>query len=92
MLAKMWLICGRMVLLGDLDKAARMVLLSIVLGLPTSYWLLSQWWQRFAFHIELSIWYFVIAGLIAMLIAWLTAASQAIRAANVNPVECLRSE
>jgi putative ABC transport system permease protein len=70
----------------------RMVLLSIALGLPTSYWLLNQWLQRFAFHIELTVWYFVIAGLVALLIAWLTVASQAIRAANVNPVKCLRSE
>jgi len=70
----------------------RMVLFSIVLGLPTSYWLLNQWLQRFAFHIELTAWYFVLAGLIAILIAWLTVASQAIRAANVNPVQCLRSE
>jgi|APTNR8051073442_1049403.scaffolds.fasta_scaffold00018_12 predicted permease len=70
----------------------RMVLLSIALGLPVSYWLLNEWLQRFAFHIELTPWYFVTAGVIAMLIAWLTVASQAIRAANVNPVQCLRSE
>jgi predicted permease len=70
----------------------RMVLLSIALGLPTSYWLLNQWLQRFAFHIELTPWDFVIAGAIALLIAWLTVASQAIRAAGVNPVQCLRSE
>ena len=70
----------------------RMVLISIVLGLPTSYWLLDQWLQRFAFHIKLEAWYFVVAGLIALLIAWLTVASQAIKAAYVNPVKCLRAE
>ncbi len=70
----------------------RMVLVSIVLGLPTSYWLLSQWLQKFAFHIDLEAWYFVTAGSIALIIAWLTVASQAIKAANVNPVKCLRSE
>jgi ABC-type antimicrobial peptide transport system permease subunit len=70
----------------------RMVLLSILLGLPFSYWLLSLWLQRFAFHVDLEVWYFLTAGLIALLIAWLTVASQAIRAANVNPVECLRDE
>ncbi len=70
----------------------RMVLLSIILGLPTSYWLLSQWLQRFAFHIELTAWYFVIAGVISLLIAWITVASQAIKAAQVNPVECLHME
>ncbi len=70
----------------------KMVLLSIVLGLPTAYWLLSQWLQRFAFHIELEAWYFVTAGLVALFIAWMTVASQAIKAANVNPVKCLRTE
>ena len=71
----------------------RMVLVSIVIGIPISYWFLSSWFlPRFAFHIELSVWYFVIGGLIALLIAWITVASQAIKAANVNPVKCLRSE
>lgn len=70
----------------------RMVLLSIVLALPLSYWLLDQWLQRFAFHVELSVWYFVAAGLLAILIAWLTVASQAIRAATINPVQCLRDQ
>lgn len=74
---------------GDFTK---MVLLSIMLGLPASYWLLSQWMARFAFHVELSLWYFVAAGLIALFIAWMTVASQAIKAANVNPVKCLRAE
>jgi putative ABC transport system permease protein len=70
----------------------RMVLLSILLGLPVSYWLLSQWLERFAFHIDLGAWYFIVAGTIALLIAWLTVASQAIKAASVNPVKCLRTE
>lgn len=74
---------------GDFTK---MVLLSIALGLPISYWLLDQWLESFAFHIRLEAWYFVVAGLIALLIAWLTVASQAIKAATINPVKCLRTE
>jgi putative ABC transport system permease protein len=70
----------------------QMVLLSIVFGLPVAYWLLSQWLTRFAFRIPLEIWYFVAAGLIALVIAWLTVASQALKAARVNPVNCLRTE
>ena len=69
-----------------------MVLLSIVLGLPASYWLLQHWLSRFAFHVDLEVWFFIVAGLVALLIAWFTVASQALRAANTNPVECLRSE
>jgi len=78
-----------MLLSGDFT---RMVLLSILIGLPVSYWLLNGWLERFAFHIDLELWYFVAAGLIALLIAWLTVASQAIKAAMINPVKCLRSE
>ncbi len=74
---------------GDFTK---MVLLSIALGLPTSYWLLDQWLERFAFHVELEVGYFIAAGLIALIIAWLTVASQAIKAATINPVKCLRTE
>jgi putative ABC transport system permease protein len=70
----------------------RMVLVSILVGLPLSYWLLHTWLKRFAFHIDLEIWYFLLAGLIALLIAWITVASQAIKAARVNPVKCLRTE
>jgi putative ABC transport system permease protein len=78
-----------MLLSGDFT---RMVLVSVFIGIPTSYWLLSKWLERFAFHIELSSWYFIIAGVIALVIAWITVAWQAIKAANVNPVKCLRTE
>jgi hypothetical protein len=70
----------------------RMVLLSILTGLPVAYYLLSRWLERFAFHIELSAGYFVLAGVLALVIAWLTVASQAIRASHVNPVKCLRDQ
>jgi predicted permease len=78
-----------LLLSGDFTK---MVLLSIFIGLPVSYFLLDHWLQRFAFHVPLEAWYFVAAGLIALIIAWLTVASQAIKAAGVNPVKCLRTE
>jgi len=70
----------------------RMVLLSVFIGIPVSYWLLSKWLERFAFHIELTGWYFIVAGIIALAIAWVTVAWQAIKAASVNPVKCLRTE
>jgi predicted permease len=70
----------------------RMVLVSVILGLPVGYWFLDKWLADFAFRIPLSAMYFVIAGVLALTIAWITVASQAIKAARVNPVKCLRSE
>jgi predicted permease len=78
-----------LLLSGDFTK---MVLVSVLLGLPAGYWFLDKWLADFAFRIPLSVTYFVIAGVIALAIAWLTVASQAIRAARVNPVKCLRTE
>ena len=78
-----------MLLSGDFTK---MVLISILIGLPVSYFMLDWWLQRFAFRVELEPWYFIAAGLVALVISWVTVASQAIRAAGVNPVKCLRTE
>jgi putative ABC transport system permease protein len=70
----------------------RLVLTGICIGLPISYWWLNDWLQRFAFHVDLTIWYFAIAAMIAVVIAWITIASKAWQAARVNPVDCIRLE
>jgi len=70
----------------------KMVLVAIVIALPVSYFAAQQWLQNFAFHIDLQWWYFAGAGLIALLIAWFTVGLQTVKAARVNPVECLRDE
>ena len=74
---------------GDFTK---MVLVAIVIALPISYFIAQRWLQDFAFHIDLRWWYFAGAGLLALLIAWFTVGLQTVRAARVNPVECLRDE
>lgn len=74
---------------GDFTK---LVLLSIAIALPISYYFASMWLEKFAFRIELSYWLFVLAGVVALLIAWMAVGSQAVKAANVNPAKCLRSE
>jgi putative ABC transport system permease protein len=70
----------------------RMVLAAMIIGLPFSAWLATQWLNGFAFRIELAWWIFVASGLAALMIAWITVAVQTMKAAAVNPVECLRSE
>ena len=74
---------------GDFTK---MVLVAVVIALPLSYLAAQRWLQGFAFHIELRWWYFAGAGLLALLIAWFTVGLQTVKAARVNPVECLRDE
>ena len=70
----------------------KIVLIAIVIALPLSYLLTHYWLESFAFKIELEWWYFIGAGLIALLTAWLTVGAQAIKAARANPVKCLNEE
>jgi ABC-type antimicrobial peptide transport system permease subunit len=70
----------------------KLVLLSIVLALPISYYFMNQWLDNFAYKIDLSIWIFVSAAMLSLAIAWLTVGYQAIKAANVNPAKCLKDE
>jgi putative ABC transport system permease protein len=70
----------------------KIVLVAILVALPLSYLIVSNWLEGFAFRIPLGPLYFVGAGTIALLIAILTVSAQTFKAANVNPSECLRNE
>jgi ABC-type antimicrobial peptide transport system permease subunit len=70
----------------------KVVITSILIALPISYFITSRWLDGFAFRIELQWWYFVGAGMLAISIAWLTVGAQAIKAATSNPAQCLKNE
>ncbi len=69
-----------------------LVILSFVIASPVSWLIMHHWLQDFAYRIDISLWVFGVAGLIALAIALSTISYQAIRAALVNPVKSLRSE
>lgn len=68
------------------------VLLAMVIGLPLGYIVIKRWIEGFAYHITLEWWYFALAGIITLAIAWLTVGLQTVKAARTNPIESLRSE
>ena len=70
----------------------RMVLVAILIALPASYFIAQKWIGNFAFRITLEWWFFIGAGLWSLLIVWFTVGMQTIKAARVNPSECLRDE
>ncbi|MDX2246817.1 MAG: ABC transporter permease [Bacteroidia bacterium] len=70
----------------------KMVLAAIVIALPVSYLIARQWLEGFAYRIDLEWWFFVGAAVAALLIAWLTVGVQTLRAAAINPAQCLRDE
>jgi putative ABC transport system permease protein len=70
----------------------KIVLVSILTALPISYLITKQWLDGFAFKISLEWWYFIGAGVIALIISWITVFTQTFKAARVNPVKCLNNE
>jgi len=69
---------------------AKLVGISIFIGLPIAFLLSQRWLSGFAYKIELKIWYFLMTGIITLFIALATVSVQAIRAANKNPIDSLR--
>ncbi len=70
----------------------RLVLLSIIIASPLAWLAMHKWLQGFAYRVDISIWIFIIAGLIALLIAMLTVSFQTIRSAMANPVKSLKTD
>ena len=71
---------------------SKLVLVSLLIGLPLAYAVAANWLSDFAYKIHINIWLFVLSGALVMLISWLTVSSQAFRSAQVNPKECLKDE
>ena len=69
-----------------------LVVIAAVISFPIAWWGMNQWLQDFAYRIDISWWIFIIAGLMAAVIALITVSFQAIRAALANPVKNLRTE
>jgi putative ABC transport system permease protein len=70
----------------------KLVVVAVILATPLAYWAAGKWLQDFAYRVELQWWLFALAGASAVVIAFITVASQAWRAARANPVNALRSE
>jgi putative ABC transport system permease protein len=70
----------------------KMVIVAIAISIPLSYFITKNWLDGFAYHIDLEWWFFAGAGFAALLIAWFTVGLQTVKAARVNPVDCLRDE
>jgi putative ABC transport system permease protein len=70
----------------------KLVLVAIVISFPLALYLMNSWLQDFAYRVEISWTVFLIAGVLALLIAFVTVSYQAIKAAIANPIKSLRTE
>ncbi|HYV54928.1 MAG TPA: ABC transporter permease [Chitinophagaceae bacterium] len=69
-----------------------LIVISLLISSPISWFFIQKWLQNFAYHTNLNLWVFLVAGACALLIAVATISFQTIRSAIANPVIGLRNE
>lgn len=70
----------------------KLVLIAIIIAVPIAWLSMNKWLEDFAYRIDIEWWVFVVAGILAILIAMLTISFRTIKSALANPVNSLRSE
>ena len=70
----------------------KLVLIALCMAAPVAWYAMHHWLEAFAYHTSLGIGVFLLAGVIAIVIALLTVSLQSVKAALMNPVKSLRSE
>jgi len=73
----------------DLSK---LIGIAYIISIPVSIYVMNKWLDTFAYKITQGFEIYVIAGIVSLLIAWLTISYQAFRAARTNPVDVLRED
>ncbi|MCB0551777.1 MAG: FtsX-like permease family protein, partial [Phaeodactylibacter sp.] len=66
--------------------------IAFLLATPLAWYLMNNWLEDFAYRISVGAGVFLLSGMAALLIAWLTVGWQTARVARANPVEALQRE
>ena len=69
-----------------------LVILGFVVAAPVSYYVLEGWLENFTYRTDIGWMPFVLAGSLALLLAWSTSGFQSLKAAISSPMQALRHE
>ncbi len=70
----------------------KIVLISNLIAFPLAFVLCKKWISGFAYQADISVWPFIIAFIISMLITILTVSFQSVKALKANPVDAIKYE
>jgi putative ABC transport system permease protein len=71
---------------------SRWVLVANLIGLPVMFFAMKKFLQQYPYRIDIGWLVFVVVAILTLIIAQITVLVQSVRAANTNPVDCLRYE
>lgn len=73
-------------------KFIKWVLIANIITWPVAYFVMNKWLKNFAYRTRIGIEYFVLAALLAFIIALITVSYQSVKAALANPVDSIKYE
>src|SRR5258708_478174 len=70
----------------------QLVLVANLVAWPLAWWVMSSWLKSFPYRIEINPLLFAVAGIVVVIIAFLSVSIQTLKSARVNPAETLKYE
>jgi putative ABC transport system permease protein len=70
----------------------KMVAVAALIGIPVAWFIMHRWLEEYTHRISLSWWIFAAAGLVVILLAFVSVIWQSVRTARENPATVLKKE
>jgi ABC-type antimicrobial peptide transport system permease subunit len=70
----------------------KLVVIALVISIPSTWLLMNNWLQDYAFHTDISIWLFVLVGILILALTFVIVFFNTLKTANANPTKNLRTE
>ena len=69
-----------------------LIIIAVTLTIPITWYFVGNWLAEFTYHIDITVWTFIVSAIIALTIGLLVISFRTITAALTNPIEILRSD
>ena len=69
-----------------------LILIANLIAWPIAWYAMREWLSGFAYHVEISLFTYLLAAVLALLITLVTISSQTVRTALMNPATILRND
>ena len=80
-------------ILWQFNRASlKVAILCSAVAMPVAYYIMNRWLESFTLRIPLSAWVFIVAFALIILMTVVIVTMQSYRAANSNPIDCVRAE
>ncbi len=83
---------GLQVILLLFKDVSKLVIVTLLIGIPICYYFIRNWLENFAVRIDLEPWYFIATGALFFVLMILASGFQVIKTLSISPSETLRNE